>query len=132
MDDYTCFYTNPHPEEVPPEALGEAYRRRWGIETDFRVIKEEFLAKCGSRNPALRAFYFNFAAHLFNIWTVANILRAEETGEALSKGKQLTAGELMQAIEDDPRDLRLPTEPPETRQIFDDDLRKGWNTSDAD
>jgi hypothetical protein len=37
---------------------------------------------------------------------VANILRAEETGEALSEGKQLTAGELMQAIEDDPRDLR--------------------------
>ncbi|WP_238593376.1 transposase [Natronobacterium lacisalsi] len=99
MDDYTYFYTNLHPEEVPPEELGEAYRRRWGIETDFRVIKEEFLAKCGSRNPALRAFYFNFAAHLFNIWTVANILRAEETGESLSEGKQLTAGELMQAIE---------------------------------
>jgi len=96
------------------------------------VIKEEFLAKCGSRNPALRAFYFNFAAHLFNIWTVVNILRAEETSEDLSEGKQLTAGELMQAIEDDPRDLRLPTEPPETRQVFGDVLGAGWSTSDAD
>ena len=132
MDDYTYFYTNLHPKEVPPEELGEAYRRRWGIETDFRVIKEEFLAKSRSRDPAIRAFYFNFAAHLFNIWTVANILRAEETGEGLSEEKQLTAGELMQAIEDDPRDLRIPTEPPETRQVFADVLGAGWSTSDAD
>jgi predicted nucleotidyltransferase len=49
------------------------------------------------------------------LWTVANILRAEETGEALSEGKQLTAGELMQAIEDDPRDLQIPTELTEPR-----------------
>ncbi|ERH00177.1 MAG: transposase DDE domain protein [Haloquadratum sp. J07HQX50] len=60
-----------HLEEVPPEELGRAYRRRWGIENDFRKIKHDFLAKSGSKDPALRAFYFNFAAHLFNIWTVA-------------------------------------------------------------
>ncbi|WP_353635502.1 transposase (plasmid) [Halobacterium sp. NMX12-1] len=132
MDDYTYFYTNLHPEEVPPEELGEAYRRRWGIETDFRKIKYDFLAKSGSEDPALRAFYFNFAAHLFNIWTVTNILRAEETGEDLSEGKQVTAGELMQAIEDDPNNLRIPTEPPETQQVFGDVLGSGWSTSDAD
>ncbi|WP_238705352.1 transposase [Natrinema pallidum] len=33
---------------MPPEELGDSYRRRWGIETDFRVIKEGFFAKCGS------------------------------------------------------------------------------------
>jgi IS4 transposase len=60
-----------HLEEVPPEELGRAYRRRWGIETDFRKIKHDFLAKSGSKDPALRAFYFNFSARLFNIWTVA-------------------------------------------------------------
>lgn len=96
-----------------------------GIKTDFGVIKEEFLAKCGSRTPALREFCFNVAAHRFNVWTVANILRAEETGEALSEGKQLTAGGLVQAIEDDPRDLRIPTEPPEARQVFADLLGGG-------
>jgi hypothetical protein len=53
MDDYTYFYTNLHPEEVPPEELGEAYRRRWGIETDFRKIKHDFLAKSGRRIPRL-------------------------------------------------------------------------------
>ncbi|MFN1126843.1 transposase [Halobacterium salinarum] len=132
MDDYTYFYTNLHPEEVPPEELGKAYRRRWGIETDFRKIKRDFLAKSGSKNPALRAFYFNFAAHPFNIWTVTNILRAEETGEDLSEGKQVTAGELMQAIEDDPRDLQIPTEPPKTRQVFEDIFDADWAPSDAD
>ena len=45
-----------HLEEVPPEELGRAYRRRWGIETDFRKIKHDFLAKSGSKDPALRAF----------------------------------------------------------------------------
>ena len=79
------------------------------------MIKEEFLAKSRSRIPAIRAFYFNFAAHLFNIWTVANILRVDETGEGLSEGKQPTAGEMMQAIEDDPCDVQILTEPPEIR-----------------
>lgn len=119
-DNYTYFYTNLNPENIPPEELATDYRQRWGIETDFRVIKNKFLAKSGSKDPALRAFYFNFAAHLFNIWTVTNILRAEETGESLNDGKQVTAGELMQAIEDDPNDLEIPTEPPEIRQVFGD------------
>ncbi|EMA25149.1 hypothetical protein C443_03099 [Haloarcula argentinensis DSM 12282] len=42
---------------------------------------------------------------------MANILRPEATDGDLSEGKQLTTDELMQAIEDDPRDLRIPTEP---------------------
>ncbi len=81
MDDYTYFYTNVHPEEVPPGKLREAHRRRYGIETDFCVIIERSLVKCGSRNPALRAFYVNFSAHLYNIWTVANIPRVEESAQ---------------------------------------------------
>ncbi|MDQ2074744.1 hypothetical protein RBH20_19645 [Haloarcula sp. H-GB4] len=46
-------------------------------------------------------------------------------GEELIEGKQLTDGEMMQAIEDDPHDLRLPTEPSETKQVFE------RNSSDA-
>lgn len=38
----------------------------------------------------------------------------------------------MQAIEDDPRNLRLPTEPPETRQVFGDIADAEWASSDAD
>lgn len=38
----------------------------------------------------------------------------------------------MQAIEDDSRNLLIPTELPEPRQIFRDVLEAGWSTSDAD
>jgi hypothetical protein len=56
------------------------------------VIKEEFLPKSASPNSRVRTFYFNFAAHLYNIWTLANVRRAEELGTELSKGKEFTAG----------------------------------------
>jgi hypothetical protein len=118
MDDYTYLYTNVDPSEVPPEELAEDFRNRWGIETGFRVIKEEFLPKSASPDSVIRTFYFNFAAHMYNIWTVANIRRADEIGADLSKGKQFTAGRLMQAIEDDQYDLDIPTEPAETRNVF--------------
>lgn len=84
----------------------------------FRVIKEEFLPKSASPSSRVRTFYFTFAAHLYNIWTVANIRRAEELDAGLSEGKQFTAGRLIQAIEDDPYDLDIPTEPPEARNVF--------------
>jgi len=119
-DDYTYFYTNVDPTETPPEKLGSDFRRRWGIETGFRKIKHDFLSKSASPESEVRTFYFNFAAHLYNIWTVANIRRAEELGSDLSKGKELTAGRVMQAIEDDPYDLDIPTEPPETGNLLAD------------
>ena len=67
----------------------------------------------------MRTFYFNFAAHLYNLWTTANILRDDDLGEDLSEGKQFTAGRFMQAIEDDPYDLEIPEESSETRGEFD-------------
>lgn len=117
MDDYTYFYTNVDPSETPPEELASDFRRRWGIETGFRVIKEEFLSKSASPDSEIRTFYFNFAAHLYNLWTAANILRAEELNADLSEGKQFTAGRLAQAIEDDPYDLDIPDEPSESRTV---------------
>lgn len=93
MDDYTYFYTNVEPTETPPEELGSDFRRRWGIETGFRKIKQDFLAKSGSPESEIRTFYFNLAAHLYNIWTVANIRRAEEVGADLSKGNSSPRGE---------------------------------------
>jgi len=115
---YTYFYTNLDPSEVSPEELASDYRRRWGIETGFRVIKEEFLPKSASPDSRVRTFYFNFAAHMYNIWTAANIRCAEELDADLSKEKQFTAGRLIQAIEDDPYDLEIPTQSPETGHVF--------------
>lgn len=118
IDDYTFLYTNVDPSDVPPEKLGKGFCRRWGIETSFRKIKEDFLAKSGAPDSSVRTFYFNFAAHLYNIWTTANILRADEVNTDLSEGKELTAARVMQAIEDDPHDLDIPTEPPKTRNVL--------------
>lgn len=120
IDDYTYLYTNVDPAEIPPDVLGSDFRRRWGIETGFRKIKHDFLAKSASPDSVIRTFYFNFAAHLYNIWTTANILRADELNEDLGEGKQFTAGRVMQAIEDDQYDLDIPTEPSKSRNLFGD------------
>ena len=43
----------------------------------------------------------------------------DDLGQDLSDGKQFTAGRFMQAIEDDPHDLEIGEEPPESRDVFD-------------
>ena len=118
-DNYVYFYTNADMDEYSVDDLATAYRNRWGIETGYRVLKEEFLSKSASPDATIRTFYFNFAAHLYNLWTTANILRADDLGQDLSDGKQFTAGRFMQAIEDDPYDLEIGEEPPESRDVFD-------------
>lgn len=65
--DYVYFYTNADMDEYNIEDLTAGYRKRWGIETGYRVLKEEFLAKSGSPDVTIRTFYFNFAAHLYNL-----------------------------------------------------------------
>lgn len=118
-DNFVYFYTNCDLDEYSVDELARDYRKRWGIETGYRVIKHEFLPKCGSPSSRVRTFYFNFAAHLYNIWTTANILRADDLDEDLTDGKLITAGRLMQAIEDDPYDLQIPDEQPEELDVFD-------------
>jgi IS4 transposase len=101
------------------ESVGEDYRSRWGIETGFRVIKEDFLAKSRSTTATMRTWYFNFAAHLYNLWVTANVVRAHDTGEELAGDYPFTAGRLMQAIEDDPYEANIRAEPSETLDFFD-------------
>ena len=84
--------------------------------TDSEVV---FSTKSASPDSVVRTFYFNFAAHLYNIWTVVNIRRAKELGADLGEGKQFTAGRLMQTIEDDPYRLDIPGESSESRDVFD-------------
>jgi len=232
-DDYTVHYTNAPLSESDPMQLDDDYRRRWGIETGYRVIKNSFLAKSRSRNLRVRLYretarvprgltprvnhvsymthptiligivatwikdlnpkqlrgvarkcdtsqhpatagatgavgrggvadphgrtersggnssrpisgrsrgitfayggttrfgtcgqngeasglvpevlhYFNFTCHLYNLWTVANALRADEIGHDLSEdGKVFTANRLLQSIEDDPYDMTVANE----------------------
>lgn len=57
---------------------------------------------------------------------------SEELGEKLDGEKYITAGRLIQAIEDDPHELKTPTELPKYRQVFGDLLEGGWSSPDAE
>jgi hypothetical protein len=51
----------------PPQYFLDAYKRRWTIETGYRV-QNEFLAKTTSIVGAVRLFYFSYAVALHNLW----------------------------------------------------------------
>lgn len=72
-DRQTYFVTNMPVTEASAEGLAESYRRRWGIETSYRVIGD-FLAKTTSKSFAVRLYYFLFAVALYDSWVVTNVL----------------------------------------------------------
>lgn len=51
------------------------YRRRWGIETSFRKVKEVF-PMTTSPSPAIRLAYFMVAMILYNLWQLVNMMLA--------------------------------------------------------
>jgi hypothetical protein len=57
-----------------PLKLKEVFRRRWGIETSYRMIGL-FLAKTTSRLYRLRVLYFFLAVVLYNLWVLWNFRR---------------------------------------------------------
>jgi hypothetical protein len=58
--------------------IPKEYRRRWGIETSFRKVKEVY-GRTLSPSPAIRLAYFMTAMILYNLWQAINItLRADE------------------------------------------------------
>ena len=59
--------------DLTPEKLLKLYRKRWGIETGYRMIRK-FLAKTTSRRLNVRLLYFYLAILLYNIWVLLNIV----------------------------------------------------------
>ncbi len=57
-----------------PRRLKELFRRRWGIETSYRLIGL-FLAKTTSKLYRLRLLYFFLAVVLYNLWVLYNFRR---------------------------------------------------------
>ena len=60
-------------------------------------------------------FYFNFAILMYNMWTVANVLGAEEQDHDLSSGNFVKANRFTRAFEDDGVTLEL-DDPPEVSE----------------
>ena len=75
---YGAFATSLEPEKALAawHTIPEDYRRRWGIETGFRVGKA-FRAKTTSRDEALREIYHQYAIVLENLWTLHNMGEAK-------------------------------------------------------
>lgn len=69
----TYFVTNLAVTEATATSVAASYRRRWGIETSYRVIGD-FLARSTSKSFAVRLFYFWFAVALYDIWVLTNAL----------------------------------------------------------
>ena len=57
---------------IPPGSILKFYRKRWGIETGYRMIRK-FLAKTTSKRHNIRLLYFYLAILLYNMWVLMNI-----------------------------------------------------------
>lgn len=58
------------------EQLPEEYRRRWGIETGFRM-QDTVEAKTTSTNRTVRVVYTMMSTFMYNIWVLANVAFAD-------------------------------------------------------
>ena len=74
--------------------LPQDYRRRWGIETGYRV-DGDFRAKTTSRDERLRLIYYQYMIFLENLWTLHNMGEAKRLGVCFDEVKKLsvTAGD---------------------------------------
>ena len=68
-----AFSTNLDIPEQLTHYLFKFYSKRWGIETSYRQIDHDFLARTTSNNFHIRLFYFLFSVCLYNLWVLVNI-----------------------------------------------------------
>lgn len=69
--------------------LPEDYRRRWGVETGYRV-DGDFRAKTTSIDERLRFIYYEYMVFLENLWTLHNMAEAKRGGFCLDDVKRLS------------------------------------------
>lgn len=76
------------------EKLPLEYRRRWGIETGYRV-DGGFRAKTTSRDEGMRFIYYEYMVFLENLWTLHNMGELKRQGVCFDEVKKLvvTAGD---------------------------------------
>ena len=89
---YGAFATNLGVKEALRvwEKLPLEYRRRWGIETGYRVDCG-FRAKTTSRDERLRFIYYQYMVFLENLWTLHNMGEAKRQGVCFDEVKKLVA-----------------------------------------
>ncbi len=93
-EQYIAFATNIpiRSARAMTDIIPEQYRKRWGIETGFRVIKEIMGRTCSnSLSVRLLMFYLPLLL-LYNLWRIARFCldAGKRHGRASSAGKKLT------------------------------------------
>ncbi|MDB2246151.1 transposase [Halorubrum ezzemoulense] len=84
------------PEEA--ETFCQRYSRRWQIESEYKSIKGDFLAKTSSKDYRIRLFYFVFAVLLYNIWRLTDFLLKASVGGEMDYAPVITAGECVELV----------------------------------
>lgn len=82
-DDLVGFATN---MQGNPERIAKLYRKRWGIETSYRV-KNQFYGRTCSGKAKIRLLFIFLSFMLYNLWVLANKLLEY-------KGLHVTAGDM--------------------------------------
>lgn len=59
--------------DTSPKKIWKTYKKRWGIETGYRV-KGDFQANTCSKNFTVRVMYSLLAICLYNVWVLVNLL----------------------------------------------------------
>ena len=71
------------------KCIAEMYRKRWGIETGYRV-KKDFLAITTTECYIVRMLYFMVSVILYNFWLLCNLIYCREHGIELGTPKITT------------------------------------------
>ena len=101
-DGTSVFATNVDVGPAEAKSLSRRYSSRWQIESEYKSIKHEFLAKTSSKDYRVRLFYFVFGALLHNIWRMTDFLLKAEVGGiedgVFDRPPVLTAGETTELV----------------------------------
>jgi len=98
-DGVACFATNLDVDEKSAERYAELFKRRWGIETSYRV-ENNFRPKTTSKSPVVRLFYFMFSVCIYNLWVIANVILSLASA-AVSEKPIITAKMFIIAMQTD-------------------------------
>jgi hypothetical protein len=81
---YIAFATNIRISEDERKAFADGYRKRWSIETGYRVKKGFKISTSTLFYPA-RVMYFYLSCFLHNLWQVCNVAYARTVGVKFEK-----------------------------------------------
>lgn len=69
---WSVWNTNMDIKERDLRGLAYQYRNRWRVETAIRQLKHDFMGRCGSDSPRVRALYQGAGQLFFNFWVALN------------------------------------------------------------